>query len=247
MAHTHVFTGTLAAYFEDSSDARKAFDALKQAGFQSAHLGIAHHGTYTGISTTLGNTTVYETSEENNEPSTWDKIKAWFSGESPETIASQQRDDNLVNRSDVGKPADDLDPGYDDTSDLQPSFTALNLPEDRARYFAHRFRNGKNSAVVTVEAVDRVVEAESILQQHNGDLGENAATYKYAETQGAYSNSLEERVTQTATEQPANTYLLGEVLRVHRVRAGRGEVLAPKDARCEEAIPADSEKRERSA
>jgi hypothetical protein len=74
MAQTAFSTGTLAAYFENSSDARKAVDALQKAGFPSAHLGIAHHGSYTGESSTFGNTTVFETDDK--EPSTWDKIKS---------------------------------------------------------------------------------------------------------------------------------------------------------------------------
>ena len=74
MAQTAFSTGTLAAYFENSSDARKAVDALQKAGFPSAHLGIAHHGSYTGESSTFGSTTVFETDDK--EPSTWDKIKS---------------------------------------------------------------------------------------------------------------------------------------------------------------------------
>jgi len=85
MAKTQVYTDTLAAYFEDSSDARKAVDALQEAGFNSAHLGIAHRGSYTGTSTIEGNTVVRET--DDNGPSTWDKIKSWFSGEDVEPYA----------------------------------------------------------------------------------------------------------------------------------------------------------------
>lgn len=89
MAQTQISTGTIAAYFDDHSDARRAVDALKDASFTSAHLGIAHRGSYTGSSTTYGNTTVHETAEK-NEPSTWDKIKGWFSGDTPEPYADER-------------------------------------------------------------------------------------------------------------------------------------------------------------
>ena len=242
MSETQVATGTIAAYFEDSSDARHAVDALKEAGFQSAHLGIAHRGAYTGTSSTYGNTTVFDTTTETKEPSTWDKIKAWFSGES--TDASEDYD--VVNRSDVGKSADYIDEGYDDTSDLNGSFTAMNIPPERARYFAHRFDHGSNSAVVTVLAEGRITEAEEILRRYNADLGENAASYDYGATESAYeypSNQAEtstakaENLTRTRnaedetrrSEGPRTVQLLGEVLRVHKDRVNRGEARIRKE------------------
>jgi uncharacterized protein (TIGR02271 family) len=245
MAETKVATGTIAAYFDDSSDARQAVDALKEAGFQSAHLGIAHRGSYTGTSSTYGNSTVYDTTER-AEPSTWDKIKGWFSGDSTQSSTSDRSDYDVVNRSDVGKPADYIDEGYDDTSDLHGSFTAMNIPPERARYFAHRFGRGTNSAVVTVQAGGRITEAESILLRYNGDLGESAATYDYTSSESAYDYpSSESEGTATATGElthdrdsledlrrtgsPRTVQLLGEVLRVHKDRVNRGEARIRKE------------------
>lgn len=245
MAETQVTTGTIAAYFENSSDARQAVDALKEAGFESAHLGIAHRGSYTGTSTTYGNSTVYDTTTEKEEPSTWDKIKAWFSGESAEEEANERRDKDVVNRSDVGVPADTMDEGYDDTSDLNGSFTAMNIPPERARYFAHRFGRGNNSAVVTVQAGTRISEAENILREYDGDLGENASTYDYTGDEGAYNYTSNETATTTrredlndmrktqdrmrSSEAPRTVQLLGEVLRVHKDRVNRGEARIRKE------------------
>ncbi len=201
MAQTAFSLGTLAAYFENSSDARKAVDALEKAGFTSAHLGIAHHGSYTGESSTFGNTTVHEIEEK--EPSTWDKIKAWFSGNEAEA------------REVKADPADQYDEGYEDAADLQRSFTAMNIPEDRARYFAHRFGRGKDAAVVTVLAGDRSAEAESILAGHNADLGENASSYEYSVEDEAYTgDDLRE---EGRNSPPRRVQLLG-VLRVQTVR-----------------------------
>jgi uncharacterized protein (TIGR02271 family) len=236
MAQTDVYTDTLAAYFNDSSDARKAVDALQKAGFGSAHLGIAHRGSYTGSSSTLGNTTVRDTTDENG-PSTWDKIKSWFSGEDVEPYADERLDRDPAQR-EVIPPSERYDEGYDDTSDLHGSFTAMNVPNDRARYFSHRFSRSEHGAVVTVQAGDRKAEAESILNRYNADFGENAGSYDYSSESGAYQydgrDRDDRRSTTAATEQiskerPSNVHLLGEVLRVHKDRVNRGEVRLRKE------------------
>jgi uncharacterized protein (TIGR02271 family) len=231
MAQTQVYTDTLAAYFEDSSDARKAVDALQEAGFNSAHLGIAHRGSYTGTSTIEGNTVVRET--DDNGPSTWDKIKSWFSGEDVEPYADERLDRDPAQR-EVIPPSERYDEGYDDTSDLHGSFTAMNIPQDRARYFSHRFGRSRNGAVVTVVAGDRKAEAESILQRYNADFGENASGYDYSQQEeGAYRTEDSRRtknVNDTLTdESPGNIQLLGEVLRVHKDRVNRGEARIRKE------------------
>jgi hypothetical protein len=217
MVQTNVSTEALAAYFEHSTDARKAVDDLQKAGFTSAHLGIAHHGSYTGESSTFGNTTVFETDDK--EPSTWDKIKAWFSGNQAEARGEDRVPGDVASREAVRPAADRVDegydPGYDDTSNLQGSFTAMNIPDERARYFAHRFGHGKDAAVVTVQAGDRITEAQSILAEHNADFGENAAAYEYPTESQSYSgdDTREEALNNT----PRNVQLLG-VLRVQNVQ-----------------------------
>lgn len=226
MAQTQVYTDTLAAYFEDSSDARKAVDALQEAGFNSAHLGIAHRGSYTGTSTIEGNTVVRET--DDNGPSTWDKIKSWFSGEDVEPYADERLDRNAAQR-EVIPPSERYDEGYDDTSDLHGSFTAMNIPQDRARYFSHRFGRSRNGAVVTVVAGDRKAEAESILQRYNADFGENASGYDYSQQEEGAYRTEDNRRTKNVNDTPGNIQLLGEVLRVHKDRVNRGEARIRKE------------------
>jgi hypothetical protein len=217
MVQTEFSTGAFAAYFEHSTDARKAVDDLQKAGFTSAHLGIAHHGSYTGESSTFGNTTVFETDDK--EPSTWDKIKGWFSGGETEARAEDRAPGDVASREAVRPAADRVDegydPGYDDTSNLLGSFTAMNIPDDRARYFAHRFGRGKDAAVVTVQAGDRITEAQSILAEHNADFGENAAAYEYPAESESFSadDSRQDALSNTSN----NVQLLG-VLRVQTVR-----------------------------
>jgi hypothetical protein len=246
MAQTEFSTGTIAGYFENSSDARKAVDALQKAGFPSAHLGIAHHGSYTGESSTFGNTTVYET--EDKEPSTWDKIKAWFSGNIAEARSEERAPGDAASR----EISERVDENEDDTSDLRGSFTAMNIPQDRARYFAHRFAHGKDAAIVTIEAGDRAPEAEAILAQYNADLGESASTYEYAMEDESLSDDLRE---EDRTYTPRNVQLLG-VLRVQTVRVipddqvlGRKEPVTDLPGNLSRTDIAEEEKkrRERSA
>ena len=127
MIQTDFSTPAVAAYFEDSSDARKAVDDLQKAGFTSAHLGVAHHGSYTGTSSTFGNTTVYETDDK--EPSTWDKIKSWFTGNEAEDRAEERAPGDVANRELSPSPSGRFDDGYDDNLDLQGSFAAMNIPD----------------------------------------------------------------------------------------------------------------------
>jgi len=240
MAQTDVYTDTIAAYFNDSSDARKAVDALQKAGFKSAHLGIAHRGAYTGSSSTVGNTTVRDTIGENG-PSTWDKIKGWFSGDEAEPYADERLERDPAQQ-EVIPPSERYDEGYDDTSDLHGSFTAMNIPQECARYFSHRFSRSTHGAVVTVQAGARKAEAESILNQYNADFGENAGSYDYTSEAGAYqydgrdrsdrrtaADSVSAEQTSNSSERPSNVQLLGEVLRVHKDRVNRGEVRLRKE------------------
>jgi hypothetical protein len=250
MAQTGFSTGTLAAYFEHSTDARKAVDELQKAGFTSAHLGIAHHGSYTGESSTFGNTTVHETEDE--EPSTWDKIKAWFSGSEAEARTEDRAPGDAVRREVVPPAAQRADEGYDDTSDLHGSFTAMNIPDDRARYFAHRFGRGNDAAVVTVQSDDRTAEAEAILASHNADFGENAATFAYPDAESYAADDLRQ---EGRTDALRNVQLLG-VLRVQTVRVlpddealGRKEPArdVAGDVNRQDLSDEDGKRRERSA
>ncbi len=238
--------------FEHSSDARKAVDALQKAGFSSAHLGIAHHGPYTGESSTFGNTTVHEIEEK--EPSTWDKIKAWFSGNEAEARAEDRAPGDVASRGISPATAEVLDESYDDSSDLQDSFIAMNIPDDRARYFAHRFGRGKDAAVVTVQSDERTAEAQTILAEHNADFGENAATYEYAVEDQSYAGDDYLRE-ESRNNVPRDVQLLG-VLRVQTVRMiPDDQVLGRKepardltgDVTSEEFTEDEKKNRERSA
>jgi uncharacterized protein (TIGR02271 family) len=244
MADTQNLTGTIAAYFENSEDARQAVEALRDAGFTSAHIGVAHRGAYGSSSVPSSSTTNTARNEvKEHAESTWDKVKNWFSGDEPEAYENERPRGDLAGR-EVIDPDDAY--GYS-TSDLHGSFRNLDLSDEHSRYFSHRLGRGSNGAVVTVNAGARRAEAEEILARYDGDLAGNASSYDYGDSaygseagyEGNTTNTLSARetgvdTTETAREDyrsdtPENIQLLGEVLRVHKDRVSRGEVRIRKE------------------
>jgi uncharacterized protein (TIGR02271 family) len=234
MTQTQTGTGTIVGFFEDDAEARQAVEALHQAGFTSAHIGVAHRGGST-IRTDSSSSSVKE-----KATSTWDKIKSMFQGNEAEPYADERTQGDLANREVTQNPGDanrsaayqnNREEQYDqyDTSDLQGSFTGLNIPEQRSRYFQNRITNSQNGAVVTVNAGDRVGEAESILLRYNADLGDDAENYNYSETETGTSQQPNQGRAQDLEGEQNNIQLLGEVLRVHKDRVSRGEVRIRKE------------------
>src|ERR1700712_2318960 len=188
---------TLVAFFEDDVDARQAVGALYVAGFSSAHMGAAYRGGSTLRSDSSSSSSVTE-----KATSTWDKIKGMFQGNEPEPYADERTQSDLANREITQNPADanrsanqnDQKEQYNqyDTSDLHGSFTGLNIPEQRSRYFQHRLANSRSGAVITGNAGDRIPEAESILRRYNADLGDKADSYDYSETEVGSSQGVGE-------------------------------------------------------
>jgi uncharacterized protein (TIGR02271 family) len=215
MTQTQTETGTIAGYFEDSSKATQAIEALREAGFSSAHLGVAHRG---------GSTSATESRTGEKAAGAWDTIKNFFSGSDAEPYADERTQGDLANREITQNPNDATGQygSQYDPSDLHHSLHGLAVPEDRSRYFGQRVNSNQTGAVVTVNARDRAAEAEAILTRFGADLGENAAEYDYS--QGATTAQPTE--TQDAQN---NIQLLGEVLRVHKDRISRGEVRLRKE------------------
>jgi uncharacterized protein (TIGR02271 family) len=234
MTQTQTGTGTLVGFFEDDADARQAVEALHQAGFSSAHIGVAHRGGST-IRTDSSSSSVKE-----KATTTWEKIKSMFQGNEAEPYADERTQGDLANREITQNPGDanrsaayqnNREDQYDqyDTSDLQGSFTGLNIPEQRSRYFQHRIANSQKGAVVTVNAGDRAAEAESILRRYNADLGEDAENYNYSEPETDSSRQPGLDQAENRNQNQNNIQLLGEVLRVHKDRVSRGEVRIRKE------------------
>ena len=210
MEQTQTATGTIVGYFENHTDAHRAIDALREAGFTSAHLGVAHRG-----SSSTASGTAHAAGEK--VEGMWEKVKHFFEGESAEPYADERTRGDLASREITDDPDNTSQYEYG-SSGLHHSLRDLSVPEDRARYMNHRFGSSDRGAVVTVNAQGRESEAESILIQYGADLGQNATDYDYSET----SSTTENQGTQ-------NIQLLGEVLRVHKDRISRGEVRLRKE------------------
>jgi uncharacterized protein (TIGR02271 family) len=220
---TNMQTGTIAGYFENREDAGQAIQALQEAGFTSAHLGVAHRGEWTdSANSSAANASRTASGAGEKTTGTWDKIRNFFEGNTAEPYADERTQGDLANREVTSAPGLPINErnytGYDN-SDLQNSLAGMSVPEDRSRYFGHRFNNSEQGAVVTVNAGDRRSEAESILTRYGADLGENAANYDYAQTDQRTGN----------VQNTQNIQLLGEVLRVHKDRVSRGEVTIRKE------------------
>lgn len=248
MAQTSNQTGIFVGYFDNNADARQAVEALHDAGFSSAHLGIAHRGvssttseyspdteesrSSTDTSETALHHAAVETSARTQDKGTgtWDKIKNLFGGNQAEPYADERSQGDLANREITPNPANSTlfesqhDYNQYDTSDIHTSLhQGLSVPEDRSRYFGHRFNAGEDGAIVTVNAGDRSTEAEEILARFGADFGDNAAEYDY--NQAGSQIAAED----ADPEARNNIQLLGEVLRVHKDRISRGEVRLRKE------------------
>jgi uncharacterized protein (TIGR02271 family) len=235
MAQTQNVTNTIAAFFENHTNARQAVEALHDAGFTSAHIGVAHRGSYgsSSISDAAASPTAPDASKK-HDFSTWDKVKSWFRGDEPEPYENERPRGDLAGR-EVIDP--DEASGYSDSAsyaanDLHGSFRNLEIPEENSRYFTHRLGRSPQGAVVTVNAGARRAEAEDILARYGGDIATDASTYDYEET--GYDQTRSAGPTETARgdyreESPERIQLLGEVLRVHKDRVSRGEVRIRKE------------------
>ena len=204
---------TIAGYFEDQKQAERAVRELQEAGFSSAHLGVAHRGG-PNASTTGSSSTHTNTGE-----GMWDKVKSFFEG-GAEPYAEERSRGEMATREITTTSSDETVHGGYGHDDLHHSLTGMSVPEERSRYFGQRFSGSENGAVVTVKAGGRSGDAERILLDNGADLGDNPGEYAsddYAQTSG------------TATEGVQNIQLLGEVLRVHKERINRGEVVVRKE------------------
>lgn len=233
---------TIVGYFDNYDRAERALDKLKDAGFTSAHLGMAHRGGSTGSKTRSATAKT-----ENAAHNVWDKVKDFFEGRSPENYADERTRGDAGTR-EITDPDTSTNASYGtssayDRDDLHHSLTGMNVPEQRSRYFSRRFDSSNDGCVITVNASGRAAEAERILRDNGADLGDTAsetADYNAPEStsestreytgQAADTNYADrERTGNYTGEGLQNIQLLGEVLRVHKDRLNRGEVVVRKD------------------
>ena len=203
-------TNTVVGYFQDHADAERAVTALQDAGFTSAHLGVAARGG-SDYSTSAGSSASSTAQKAGQKAEgAWDKVKNFFNPDPVEPYSDERQSGELASH--------EITPGYNDSSDFHETLQGMSVPQDQSKYFGHRFGSGDQGAIVTVTAPGREQEARTILQKAGADLGDNASTYDYASAPQT-----------TATEGAQNIQLLGEVLRVHKDRVSAGEVRFRKE------------------
>jgi uncharacterized protein (TIGR02271 family) len=219
MAYETTTRTAVTAYFKRRSNAEAAIDELEQNGFTHAQISLAVRPEY-GTTDTEGSS--YSTGHDLGQKtgSMWGKIVNFFEG----------KDAGNATTSTAGTPGAAYDStgtnsvhsGYDYNSDeFQGSLDQLNVSKDHARYFGHHFSQGEEGAIVTVNAPERAEEAEQILEKNSGDIGRNAADFEYP--------SALPTAAATETEATQRVQLLGEILRVHKDRVQRGEVILRKN------------------
>jgi uncharacterized protein (TIGR02271 family) len=268
---------TIVGYFDSYDRAERALDELKDAGFTSAHLGMAHRG---GSARSKAASATGKA--ENTAHNVWEKVKDFFEGRSPENYADERTRGDAGTR-EITDPDTSTNASYGtssayDRDDLHHSLTGMNVPEHRSRYFSRRFDSSNDGCVITVNASGRAAEAERILRDNGADLGDTASetadynTTDYSSREyaapaaGAYAANEANRAADSSyNPNPDATYddrnvnrdagydernvnadadrdrigargeglqsiqLLGEVLRVHKDRLDRGEVVVRKD------------------
>ena len=216
-------TGTVVGYFTSDTQAEAAVSALKAAGFQSHQIGIAlasgdtasmtgstigatgssasadYSGTGTGAGTAASAGHAAGTTTRN----AWERFKSFFDSSDVEPYADESSRSSTASHEITGPGSYEYG-----TEDFSESLSGLNVPEERSRYFGHRFSSGSQGAVVTVSASGREAEAEQILTQNGGDVGADTTGYDYS--------------TPVANEGQRRIQLLGEVLRVQKDRVSRG-------------------------
>lgn len=211
MASNETAANTITGYFDNRSDAERAITALKDAGFTSAHIGVAHKNN--------------DTDNDGDGESMWGKVKDFFgAGDPVEPYADEQQRGDLASRT-ITSPNLNND-AYSD--DFGATMRGMSVDEDRSKYMSHRFTNSEKGAVVTVSAPGREAQAESILEQYGADLGAGAKDYDYAAnpTSTANTNNFADTSDLKGVQ---NIQLLGEALRVHKDRVSRGEVTVRKE------------------
>lgn len=222
MAQAQTVSGTIVGFFEDHGQAENAVSALRDAGFESKQIGVAHQAgsalptseTSTGVGAGTGAGMAQRTGQE--AEGLWGKVKGFFEGDAVEPYADEKQGGDLASR--------EVTPGGQGyaAEDFKGTLQGMAVPEDRSRYFDHRFESASSGALVTVTAPGREVEAERILKSNGGDLGDASESYDYSARPAA-----------ARTEGMQNIQLLGEVLRVQKDRVSRGEVTLRKEVTTE--------------
>lgn len=210
MAETTQTYSTVVGYFSSHEQADRALRALVNAGFNRSQISIAGRSRAEGF--TVEDQRRSGAAGEPHE-SFWQKVKHFFEGDTSYDTETR----SAAGTQDL---SGDYDYDYDyDSSDFYQSLRGLSLPEEQSRYFNDRFSRDPNSVLLIVNAGGQRAQAESILEQNGGDVGQKMSSWSYDQTRETTGTSPEMRRMQ----------LYGEVLRTHRDRVPRGEARLRKE------------------
>ena len=199
-------TATMIAHFSNRADAEKTVTNLKEAGFRSDQISLMVRPGYDIESISSG------AKSSPSRESFWGKVKDFFEGDKENGSYSEAQKSTAAAE---GSNSFAYDFDHDSFS---TSLSQLDVPQERAKYFSRRFEAGEEGAIIAVRRAGCEAEAQQILKQNGGDLGENAASYKPVPEESRKSGETTQRV-----------QLLGEVLRVHKDRIPTEEVRVRKE------------------
>ena len=146
MAATTTAAGAIVGYFDDNAEAEQAISELREAGFTSAHLGVAHHhGSQVDAPDAATGASAAHAGEAAG--GVWDKVKSFFGGDPVEPYSDEHTQGAFANREVTSNPA-----ARYGSSDVHGTLSGLDVPDEHARYFAHRLSGSDEGAVVTINA-----------------------------------------------------------------------------------------------
>lgn len=147
-------SATVAGYFSSEQNAEAVLRDLHGAGFTGKQICVGCHEEPV-------------ISVKTPEPGFWRRTQTLFGGgANPEPM----RTGNAQPIS-TGRVAGPESTGHLGIGDFHKTLTGLSLPEDTSRYFSERYDCEKEGVLVAVNAGSRSGEAETILKNHDADMG----------------------------------------------------------------------------
>ena len=170
-----------------------------------------------------------QTSTSHAGESWWERLKHVFTDSDP----ADTRADREV--SSASGYSNDYDFGYE-SNEFEGTLTQAGVAPDRARYLSRELPSG--GAIVTVRAAERSDEAQRIIEQNNGRVRFENDTAARLEPEVRGDSAYDQAQPARTGSQYADAgnvrgsdriQLFGEVLRVHKDRISRGEVVVRKE------------------
>jgi hypothetical protein len=157
----------IAGYFAEPSNAKRALESLKTAGFAPSNLNFVMRPGEDDASSESVSAEHYESAS-----GLWRNIVDFMQADVPFDPYSKDKVGSESYRI-AGQPCHG---GYE-YEHAENLLEAWRLPAPQARYFANRFVEGEKGAVVCVATADRQLEATGILKNCEGECGEDTAAH----------------------------------------------------------------------